>query len=123
MGCPEQNDVGSDNDRHGAMIVAMVAVLVMQSAIHEEIEVVAVRHLLMAAAFMITATGHRSANVGIGGRYGDDVLIVVPVMGRMQMPIVQEIDVTVVQNPRVTTPRVMLMRMFRMDRMAHGHSP
>lgn len=80
------------------MIVAVVAVWMMQVAIDEIVDVVAVWHGLMAAiGTMLVAGGVRSAVVLRGAigrilaRDGDDVLVVVSGVGMVQMPVMQVI--------------------------------
>jgi hypothetical protein len=78
------------------VVVAVVAVQVMQAAIHQKIEVVAVRHALMAAVLMTAGARDRSANIGIHFANGDAVFIIVALMRMVQMTIVQVVDMTLV---------------------------
>lgn len=60
-----------------SVVVAVIAVQMVQPAVDQEIGMVAVRHLLVVTGLMPAATGDRRAGVGIGATDFDDVLIVV----------------------------------------------
>jgi hypothetical protein len=97
------------------VVVAVVAVGVVQVAIDEVIDVVAVRHRLMAAAGAVTVAvfvlaalvGNTAARVGRVDRQG--VLLDAVGGDVMQVAIVQVIDVAVVLDRRVTAVRAMLV--------------
>ena len=68
---------------HGAVVIAVVAVRVVQAAIDEKVDVVAVRHGFVAAAFAVDMAGtglHGVAAVGVGGVYIEAVFVVVAVV-------------------------------------------
>jgi hypothetical protein len=86
-----------------AVIVAMIPVRMMQAAIDEVIDVIAVRDRFVTAAGAvdvdvrgIVPAARRGVAVGIGRAHGDDVLIDVIAMRMMQVPIVEVVDVPVV---------------------------
>jgi hypothetical protein len=75
------------------MIIAVVAMTMVQPAIDQVVVMVPVGHQFMAAALMIARAGHRSARGGIHLRNSNHMLIIMAVMGVVQMAIVQKIDV------------------------------
>lgn len=80
----------------GTMIVAVVAVTVVQSAIAEVISVVAMRHTFVARCRVITGTGYRCTGNGIGRVNCNCMFVVVIAMQVMQVSIVQVVDVAFV---------------------------
>jgi hypothetical protein len=98
------------------MIVAMVAMGMMQVPVDQIVDVVTMRdgrmpavgamHVLrvVAAAFMVGRTGVR-----ILGRNGNHVLIHMATLLVMKMPIVQEIDVTLMLDRGVPAADAVLM--------------
>jgi len=79
----------------------MVAVRVVQVAVHEVIHVIAVRHGFMAAARAVDMSGfvavaRRGAAVGIRGADFDDVFIDVAGVWMMQVSVVQVVNMAVV---------------------------
>lgn len=84
-----------------AVIVAVVAVRMMQPAIDEVIDVVAMRDRFVPAAGAVDVTGlvpaaGRGVAIGIRSADLDDVFIDMIAMRMMQVPVVQIIDVPVV---------------------------
>ena len=91
--------MGLFNDFHRAVVVAVVAVLVVQAAVYDVVGVVAVRHGFVATAFAVNmaATGlHRVAAVGVGGVYIEAVFVVVAVVFVVQVAVVDVVDVVAV---------------------------
>ena len=89
------------------MIVAVAAVRVVQMAVDQIVDVVAVRHRLVAAPGSVLvprlvpgAAVVRRAAVGIAGRHLDDVLIDVIAMRMVQVAVVQIVDVARRGEPR-----------------------
>lgn len=70
------------------MIIAMIAMWMVQLTIVQVVEVVAMRHSLVVAVLMPTVAGYRLALFGVGGVDGNLMLIVVSGMFVMQMTIV-----------------------------------
>ena len=102
----------------------MVIMWVMQSSVHEVIDVIAVRHGFVSAArpMRMRAPGLRRAAQGIGVADLDNVFVDMIPMHVMQMTIVEVIDVAIVAHSRVSTTRTMLMRVIRMMLLgADGH--
>lgn len=115
------------------MIVAVIAVRMMQVAVDEIVDVIPVRDRFMAtsrpmhmprvmpAAFVIRRTGRR-----ICLRDLDHVFVDVAGMQVMQMPIVQIIDVISVLHRRMSASRSMLMGVIGVMRklaVCHVRSP
>ena len=98
------------------MIVAMVAVGRMQVTVHQIIDVITVRHRLMAASRPVHVVGAmagtpmiRSAAIGVLLRNLDDVFIDVVTMRMLQMTIFKIVDVVAMPNRGV--PAIGTMRM------------
>ena len=91
--------MGLFNDFHRAVVVAVVAVLVVQAAVYDVVGVVAVRHGFVAAAFAVDMAGtglHGGAAVGVGGVYIEAVLVVVVVVLVVQVAVMDVVDVVAV---------------------------
>jgi hypothetical protein len=101
------------------MIVAVVAVRVVQTAIDQIIEVIAVRHLLVSAALVLAAARRRGTMVRVGRAHGQSVLIVVAVVRRVQTAIVQVIDVVIVLDACVAAVLAVDVLVIVMDLVAH----
>src|SRR5262249_15185456 len=107
-----------------AVVIAMVIMWVMQSSVHEVIDVIAVRHRFVSAArpMRMRAPGLRCAQQGIGVADLDNVFVDMIPMHVMQMTIVEVIDVAIMAHGRVSTTRTMLMHVIRMMLLgADGH--
>ena len=84
---------------HGAVVIAVVAVRVVQAAIDEKVDVVAVRHGFVAAAgavhvarLVAGARGRAAFGVGVGD--GDGVLLHAAFMRVVQVAFLQVVHVT-----------------------------
>ena len=87
------------NNFHRAVVVAVVAVLVVQTAVYDVVDVIAVRYGFVAAAFAVNMTGtslHGVAAVGVGGVYIEAVLVVVAVVLVVQVAVMDVVDVVAV---------------------------
>jgi hypothetical protein len=84
------------------VVVAVIAVRVVQPAVDEVIDMVAVRHLFVAALLVLALAGDRGARRRVDGADGDDVFVVVAVVRVVQVAVVQVIDVPVVLDARVS---------------------
>ena len=79
----------------------MVAVLVVQATVYDGVDVIAVRHGFVAAAFAVNMAGtglHGVAAVGVGGVYIEAVFIVVTVVFVVQVAVMDVVDVVTVFN-------------------------
>lgn len=115
------------------MVVAVIAVRVVQVAVNEVVDVVTVWHGFMAttgavnvAGFMAAALVFRCADVRVFGADFDDVLVHMIAVRVMQMAIVQVIDVITVFDCSMAAERAVLMLVVLMVgkiAVAHGFSP
>ncbi len=103
------------------MIVAMIAVRMVQVAVHQVIHVVAVGNRLVAALrtmamiLLMAATGVLGrASSGVGRGDLQDVVINMVAMNVVQMAIVQVIGVAIVLDGGVAATRTMLVGMSLM---------
>ena len=112
------------------MVVAVLAVRVVEMIADEIVDVIAVRNLLMPAIRPVLVRGPvpaavvlRRTRLGIFAIDLENVLVDVVAMRMVQMPVMQIIDVTVVLNRGMTAARTMLMGVIGMDvvlRIAHA---
>ncbi|PDV98343.1 hypothetical protein A9Q02_15785 [Candidatus Chloroploca asiatica] len=107
------------NDLKGAVIIAMVAVNVVQAPVDEIVEMVAVGHERMPTADMTTCARNGGAAIGIGCTHRNHMLIVMARVGMMQMPIVQIINMPLVAYPYMAAMLAMHMRMVLVLRTTH----
>lgn len=95
------------HDIHGAVVVAMVAVGVVQTSVHQVVGVSAVGNGFVPApgtmlmAFRMGRSFHRMAAVGVFSGDGNFVLIDMVFVGMVQMSVVQIVGVPVVLDGRV----------------------
>jgi hypothetical protein len=113
----ERDAISGFRDR--AMVIAMAVVRIVEMPFDQVIDMVAMRHGLMAAIrpmLMFNRMPHafvlRRAVLGVGRGYADYMFIDVAVMRVMQMPIVQVINMTIVHDPRMAAPRPMRVVMI-----------
>ncbi|WP_186064821.1 hypothetical protein [Burkholderia gladioli] len=109
------------------MVVAVITVWMMQVAIDEIVNVIAMRHRFVAATrpvnmprFMTTTLVVGRAALRIDAADLDHVLVNMVPMGMMQVPIMQIINVVTVLNPRVTAIWAMYMGMVAEMLMSTG---
>ena len=79
------------DDLHRAVVIAMVAVLMMQTTVYQVIHMVAVWHSFVSAACAVAvfaASMHRVAAVWVSIVYFQVVFIIMLGVGVVQMPIV-----------------------------------
>jgi hypothetical protein len=111
------------------MVIAMIAMGMVQPSIHEVIDVVPVRHGLVPAgrAMLVRAAGLWRALHGIGGTDRDDMFIDVILVHVMEMAIMEIIDMTVVTDRRMPTVGTMSVGVVGMMLLGacggHGVSP
>lgn len=109
------------------MIVAVAAARVVQVAADPVVDVVAVRHRLVATSGavgvgrIVSAAGVRGrAGGGIRPVHGDHALVDVVAVPPVEMALVEEVVVVTVPDGRVTAAGTVLVRMVVMGRVAHG---
>jgi hypothetical protein len=101
------------------VLVAVLAVRMMQVVAHQVVDVVAMRHSLMAAAIAMGVFGLVALTVVLGravvrvrGVHRDDVLVDVVAVGMVEVSLVQVIDVVAVLDGRVAAAGPMLVRVI-----------
>ncbi len=122
---------GASGDLQRTVVVAVIAVRMVQMAVDQVIHVVAVRHRFMPAARPMHMTGAmagtvvlRRAAVRVGGADGDHVLVDMVAMHVMQVAVMQEIDVAFVAHRGVTALRaVLVLVMGVLGATGHRRSP
>ena len=96
------------------MVVAVVAVRVVQPPVHEVVDVIVVRDRVMATAAAVRvprfAVGRIGVARGMRGVDRDRVLVHVVLVRMVQMPFMQVVDVVLVANGRVTAALAMDVR-------------
>lgn len=96
----------------------MVAVRVVQAAVDNVVDVVAVRHRFVAAAFtvdMVAAIMGMVADIGMGGAHFQHMFVVMTVVGVVQMAVVHIIDVVAVADGDVAASFAMYVVVVRVD--------
>ena len=107
------------------MIVAVVAVGMMQPPVDQEVDMIAVRHGLVSAARAVRmswiAVGGRSVSARMRSIDVDHVLVDVSFVEVMEMAFVQVVDVVVVSNRSVAAAISVSVRMLAlMNGMTHA---
>jgi hypothetical protein len=104
------------------MVIAMIAMGMVQPSIHEVIDVVPMRHGLVPAgrAMLVRAAGLWRALHGIGCTDCDDMFINMILMHVMEMAIMEIIDMTVVTDRRMPTVGTMPVGMVEMMLLGAG---
>lgn len=115
------------------MVVAMVAMRVMQVAIHQIVHMVTVRHSRVStvrAMYVIDrvcgADVLRCAGHGVGYRNGYPMLIHVVAVGMMEMTIVEIVNVSFMHYGHMSALRAVLVIVALMGSLAavcHGGAP
>jgi hypothetical protein len=110
------------------MIVAVVAVRVVQVAVDQIIDMIAVRYRLVAAVRavlvalrMASALVVGRAAIGIGGADRHDMLIEMIFMRMMKVAVVKIVHMSLMPDSHVSAARPMLMRMVVMNAMRGSH--
>jgi hypothetical protein len=109
--------IENSSQRHGPVVVAMIPVRVVQVAVDEIVDVIAVLHCFVAAVravnvldVMAGAAMVRRAGSGIAFTYLEDVLVTVCFMRVMKAPVMQIINVFAVDHGSVAAIGSMDMR-------------
>jgi hypothetical protein len=108
-----------------AVVVAMIAMGMMQPSTHEVIDVVAMGHSFVPAgrAMLVRAAGLRRALHGICGVDCDDMLINVILMQVMNMAVMEIVDMALMTDRRMPAVGTVLVGMIGMMLLgAGGHS-
>jgi hypothetical protein len=108
-----------------AMVVAVIAVRMVQVAVDEIVDVVPMRHCVVTArravdvARLVAAAARRTL-VRIFGAHFEPVLVYMIAVHMMQMTVVQIVDVIVVLDCRMPTVRTVLMVVVGVMRFVAG---
>ncbi len=110
------------------MIVAVVTVRVVQVAVHQIVNVVAVGDGRMAtvramdmAFFVAAADMFWGASIRVGGGHFEGAFVHMPCVGVVEMAVVQIVNMVTVLNGLMTAARTMHVRMVFVDHMSvHG---
>ena len=100
------------------MVIAMIAVLVMQTAVDQIIDMVAMRNGLMTATFSVNMarTGiERDAGIGDGFIYRQGVFVVMADVLVVQMAVVQVVDMAVMFDGGMTAAAAVNMGVVVMN--------
>jgi hypothetical protein len=91
------------------VIITVIPVAMMQLSIAEKVQMIPMRHLLMPLRLMITRTGQRHAGRGIHLAHRNRMFIVMITLRRVEMALVQIINMALVHNRHVPTLLTMNM--------------
>ena len=108
------------------MVVAVIAVLVMQTAIDDVVDMIAVRYGFVAATFAVNvavAGVNRMAAVRVGFIDAQGMLVAVAVVFMVQVAVVQIIDVTFVFDGSVAAVCAVNVVMMFVGFTGHFFSP
>lgn len=109
------------------MVVAVIAVRVVQAAIDEVVGVIAVRHRLVTAIRAVTVGAVMTVREagrafrGVAAAYGDPVLIDVVLVRVVQAAVMKEVRVSLVAYGRVPAARSMLVGVAVVDLVVVCH--
>lgn len=104
---------------NGSVVVAVVAMGVMQAPVDQVIIMVAVRHPLVTAAIVSALAGNRVTAIRVLRTDFNHMLIEVIIVRVMQMPVVQIIYMIAVLDAGMTTVFAMHMRVRFVFRTRH----
>jgi hypothetical protein len=98
------------------MIVAMIAVRMVQPAVYEIVDMVTMRHRFMSAVWTVCvrAVDLRRAFHGICGVHRDDMLVHVIPVHMVEMAVVKIIHMAIMANRGVSAFRAMVMSVVGM---------
>ncbi len=110
------------------MIIAMITVRMVQPAVYEVIDMVAMRHLFMSAAWTVSmrTVDLRGAVHGICGIDRDDMFVHMILVHMVKMTIVKIVHMAVMANRGVSAIRAMAMSVVLMvflGASGHRHVP
>lgn len=96
----------------GTVIIAVIAVTMVQFSIAEVIKMVAVRHAFVSCGLVIAGAGNGRASRGIGIADRNHMFIIMVAVPIVQVSIMQIIDVPLMQNSDVAAILPVNMSMF-----------
>jgi hypothetical protein len=103
------------------VIITVVAVRVVQPAVDQEIDVVAVRHPLMAAVVVLAGAGDRGALRGVGRVDRQNVLVVMAVVRAVQVAVVEIVHMAVVADAGVAAVVAVYVPVLFVNVVAHTY--
>jgi len=106
--------------RHRAVVVAVIAMAVVQATVNQVVVMIAVGHQRVAAAIVAALAGDWRAGVGIGRAYREHVLVVVTLVGVMQMAVVQIVHVALVRKAYVSAMLAVDVGVIAMRVVSHN---
>jgi hypothetical protein len=113
--------------RERSVVVAVISVRMMEMPVMQVVDVVAVRHRLVAAGravrvplFVTRAAERWIASVRILIAHLDHVLVDMIALGMVQVPVVQVVDMVAMADSSMSAPRTVPMRMARMCSSGRG---
>lgn len=123
---PGQQEPSAELD--GAVIVAVIAVLVVKVPVHHVVDVIAVGHRDVTAGhavnvrFVVATTSVSGSAAGrVGAVDRERVLVHVVAVNMMKVPVMEVVEVPFVPDRRVTTAGTMLVSVAFVSRMGlHG---
>lgn len=107
---------------HGAVVVTVVAVGMVQAAVNQIVEVVAVRHERVTAALVAALTGDRGAGVGIRLADREHVLVVVALVGVVEVAVVEVVHMAIVLDAQVAAVGAVDVAVVGVGVVGHGRS-
>jgi hypothetical protein len=99
------------------MIIAVVAMPMMQMPSHQIIGMVCVRNRFL--PLVVASTGEGDARCRVEGTLGNDVFFVAVAQGRVQMALMEIIDVPLMEHTGMATLRIVDVRVIGMDGSTH----
>jgi hypothetical protein len=103
----------------GAVIVAVIAVFVVQATVHQIVLMIAVGYEFVTALFVAAEAFDGRALAGIGCADGQRMLIIVAFMGAVQVSIVQIVHMAVVLDASMAAVLAVNMRMVGVYGVGH----
>lgn len=101
------------------MIIAVIAMAVMQLPITEIVDMIAMGNLFMPRSLMVTGANHGRTGRWIHVANRDAMFIIVIAMQAVKMTLVKIIDMALMLNSQVAALLTMNMRMASMGLMLH----
>jgi hypothetical protein len=101
------------------MVIAMIAMPMVELSLIEIISVIAMRNGLVSAFVMSTCTIRWSTTIRVLATHMDHMLIIVSFMGRVQMTIMQVVQMTIMLDCRMPAMLTMDMGVFLMNVVTH----
>lgn len=109
------------------MVIAMIAVRMMEMAFDQIVDMITMRHRLVTAAGTVLMSGRvpgamvlRGAGARIGGVYRDSMLVDVIAMHVVEVSVMQVVDMAAMPDRDMAAIRPVLVRMVRVLGIATG---